>query len=180
MIGSALALSIVGLLLVTSAWRGPRHARSKLIVALGLWAASTALWVRHLGWEVGIPYAIESAALLALGFILFAAERRPDRIQRARKLAATAPIRFHRLRRFAHVVIAGPLGLFAALGLGLLFATRAPFIEQTRLIIGGLMVPSLWAIMIIYTLMDRRMWRSAAALGSVAIAAFGLTLLAVR
>jgi hypothetical protein len=57
------------------------------------------------------------------------------------------------------VLVAGPLGLIAAMGIAVVIATRMPMAEQTRLILAGLIVPTLWAIGIGWMVCQRRLGR---------------------
>ncbi|THF59441.1 hypothetical protein [Pseudothauera rhizosphaerae] len=122
------------------------------------WGASTGLWISAFGAEIGTALAFESGSLLALAFLLTRSERQPARAVRERPppqaMAGKRPAR--RWRAVAYCLLAGPLAFVAALSLGLLVALEAPFQEQTRLIVGGLAVPSLWAAMIVATIALRR------------------------
>ncbi|ENO88751.1 hypothetical protein [Thauera linaloolentis] len=157
-VAAAVALSLAGLLIAWRAWRGGRTRGPAAAAALCAWAASTGLWILAFGAEIGIALALESGSLLAFVFLLTRIEHQPPRAARERPPAGAQPA-FPPARRgiaLAYTLLAGPLAFAAALSLGLLMALEAPFHEQTRLILGGLAVPSLWAGMIIAAVALRR------------------------
>jgi hypothetical protein len=80
-------------------------------------------------------------------------------------------------RGAVRLLTAGLLGFAAAMGLALLFATRAPLAEQTRLILAGLAVPSLWCIAIAWTVCSRRLPLQIATFLVLALGGAGLTFL---
>lgn len=175
---SALAIggSVAAVLLLWSAWRR-RHARSvPLLTSLGCWAAAVACWIAAFGAEIGIPLALECAALVAFAFILSRVERKVPRAPRERSVAASAPARGRWWRGTLRGLGAGPLAFAAALGVGVLFATNAPFADSTRLIVAGLLVPSLWAAAMIWMLASRRLWPPLAALAGTAVATISVSL----
>lgn len=172
----ALALSFGGIALIWSAWRERGNAL-RVGGAIALWAASTALWIFRFGAEIGIPLALESAALVGFAFILSRMEWRNARPPKDREAPAPPVSRYRRLRGAAKFLIAGPIGMFAAMGIAFVVAIGAPLAEQTRLILGGLIVPSLWAAFIGWTVAERRLIRPAAVLLVIGTAGFGFTML---
>lgn len=174
LIVAALATSATGLFCAWWGWRS-RGPRLPLFAAtLALWALSTALWVSGFGTEIGIPLALETAALVAFGFILTRIERRDPKVPRERVTPPPASVRHRRLRGLARFLIGGPLGLVAALGVGILVATQGPGAEQTRLILSGLIVPSLWCVGIAWTVSDRRLLPPALGFAALGATGFGL------
>lgn len=173
----ALTACLSGMAFAYTAWRRETRARLRMAGALACWLVSVALWARAFGAEVGIPLALETASLIAFGFILTRMERRESRAVRDRVVPPVPPARHARLRGSLRVLIAGPLGLVGALGLGILFATQAPLAEQTRLILGGLIVPSLWCGAMAWTASDRRLLPQALTFTAAGAAGFGLALL---
>lgn len=180
-IAFALLLSLAGLFAAWQAWRAERGGwapRAWLALALLLWSASTWRWVADFGGEIGAALAIETASLLAFAFVLSRMERQTPRAgRRVRPQARNSPVTpaatSNAKRRWhiaARTLVAGPLGLAAAMSLGLLVALRAPLHEQTRLIVGGLAVPSLWAAMVVLTLARPRVWPQALAFALVVAA----------
>ena len=69
-------------------------------------------------------------------------------------------------------LLAGPLGMIAAMGVAIAFAAFCPGAAQTRLVIGGLMVPVLWGGAMAWTLADDRILRATAVLVGVSIVTF--------
>ncbi len=172
----ALALSLGGILLIWSAWRERRWGL-RAWGAIGLWIGSAALWIARFGVEIGIPLALETAALAGFAFILSRMERREARAPRERAVPPLPASRYRRLRGAAKFLIAGPIGMFAAMGIAFVVATGAPLAEQTRLILAGLIVPSLWAVFIGWTVADRRLGVPAAILLAIGGAGFGFTMI---
>ncbi|PZU56556.1 MAG: hypothetical protein DI547_16215 [Sphingobium sp.] len=154
-------LSLAGIVAAHRGWQG--RSRIYSVAACALWAVSTTVWIWGYGPEIGTALALESAALLAFGFILTRIERREPREAKARARIAQAPAQAfgYRLRGLVRGLVAGPLGLIAALGVGVAVALCAPMVEQTRLILAGLIVPSLWAAFIVWTLSVQRPGRTA-------------------
>jgi hypothetical protein len=143
---------------------------SALLVSIG----ATWLWCGAQGAEIGLPLAIETGSLIALCFIVTRIDRRPERAMRERHVEPPVKPRRYRLRGALRALVAGPLGLAAAMGIAVAIALKAPMVEQTRLILAGLIVPSLWAICIIWSIATRRLARTAAGLALAAIAGFAL------
>ncbi|WP_017672024.1 hypothetical protein [Blastomonas sp. AAP53] len=73
--------------------------------------------------------------------------------------------------------LAGPIGMVAALGLGISYATWAPGEIQTRLLIGGLIVPLAWGGAMAWTLADSRILRATAVLVGTAVIGVGAAML---
>ncbi|WP_363735570.1 hypothetical protein [Sphingobium sp. LMA1-1-1.1] len=73
--------------------------------------------------------------------------------------------------------LAGPIGMVAAISLGISYAVWAPGEAQTRLLIGGLIVPLAWGGAMAWTLADSRILRATAVLVGTAIAGFGAAML---
>lgn len=173
---AACALSLAGLAALWRAWARGRRPGPLVLLALGLWGLSTALWVRAFGAEIGTALAIETGSLLAFAFMLSRIERPSKRAPglRAQRVAPEAGAanlaagpRGSRWTTAARVAVAGPLALAAALALGLIVGLRAPLHEQTRLILGGLAVPTLWAAMVVACMALRRVWPTALVLALI-------------
>ncbi|PXA89861.1 hypothetical protein DMC18_15860, partial [Caulobacter sp. D5] len=73
--------------------------------------------------------------------------------------------------------LAGPLGGAAAMGVGLAVAVCFPAEVKTRLIIGGMLVPFLWAGGMAWTLSDDKILRALAVLVGVTVLGFGAVFL---
>lgn len=158
------------------AWRCERGKGLPRTIALVLAAASAACWRSGFGSEIGIPLLMESWALLGFGFILTRMERKPERAGRQRAVSAppTPPLRWG--RGLLQALIGGPLALVAAIGIAALIATHAPLHEQTRLVGAGLLVPSLWAVLLGWTLSAERLYRPVAGVVLLGGAGLGLSL----
>ncbi|WCL54120.1 hypothetical protein [Gimibacter soli] len=159
-IAAALGLSAGGLVLAHRAWAARRRAAAGVAGAIALWAASTAIWAETFGAEIGIALALETGALVAFAGILMRAERRPDRDRKERVLTPPPAEPGARWRGLARFMVSGPLAFAAAMAVSVLMATSAPTDPQTRLVIAGLSVPTLWAILMLYSMAEKRMLRS--------------------
>lgn len=71
-------------------------------------------------------------------------------------------------------LLAGPLGMTAAMGIAFCFATWAPGDPRTRIIVGGLLMPLGWALAMTWTLADQRLLRALAVLVGTTVAGFAL------
>ena len=162
------------------AWRGKankalwRWLGLTLIAATLLWPA----WV--LGPARGPFLAVSLLSVTALGLVASGYTHRPARAARgARKglapePAERAPSLWRTTLRWS---LAGPIGMIAAMALGISYAVWAPGAIQTRLLIGGLIVPLAWGSAMAWTLADSRILRAAAVLAGTAIAGFGAAML---
>ena len=69
-------------------------------------------------------------------------------------------------------LLAGPIGMIAAMGVGIAYAALVPGEQQTRLVVGGMIVPVAWGACMAWTLADNRILRATAVLTGVAIVSF--------
>ncbi|NIJ37757.1 hypothetical protein FHR22_002460 [Sphingopyxis panaciterrae] len=69
-------------------------------------------------------------------------------------------------------LLAGPIGMVAAMGVGIAYAALVPGAQQTRLVVGGLIVPVAWGACMAWTLADNRILRATAVLVGVALVSF--------
>jgi len=74
-------------------------------------------------------------------------------------------------------LLAGPIGMLAAMAVGICYTVWVPGEPQTRLLIGGLIVPLIWGGAMAWTLADNRILRATAVLVGTAVAGFGLAIL---
>lgn len=74
-------------------------------------------------------------------------------------------------------LLAGPIGMIAAMAVGICYAVWVPGEPQTRLLIGGLIVPVAWGSAMAWTLADNRIIRATAVLIGTTLAGFGLAIL---
>jgi len=109
--------------------------------------------------------------IIASGYTL-----RPARVGRAAREglapepAERAPSAWRTRPRWS---LAGPIGMAAAMGLGISHAVWAPGVMQTRLLIDGLIVPLAWGCAMVWTLADNRILRATAVLVGTTIVGFG-------
>lgn len=74
-------------------------------------------------------------------------------------------------------LLAGPIGMIAAMAVGIAYAALVPGEQQTRLVVGGLIVPVIWGGAMAWTLADNRILRATAVLVGVAVAGFAAAIL---
>jgi hypothetical protein len=75
-------------------------------------------------------------------------------------------------RGWLRALLAGPIGMVAAMGVAISFAVWAPLDDQTRIVLGGVMVPVLWGGAMAWTLADDRILRATAVLVGVSVVTF--------
>ncbi|NYI21964.1 hypothetical protein FHS93_000850 [Sphingobium francense] len=141
----------------------------------------TLLWPAWTLGEARGPFmAVTLLSVAALGVVASGYTQRPARAQRATREglapepAERAPSAWRTTLRWS---LAGPIGMVAAMGLGISYAVWAPGEIQTRLLIGGLIVPLAWGGAMAWTLADSRILRAAAVLVGTAIVGFGAAML---
>ena len=139
-----------------------------------LWPA----WV--LGEARGPFIALTLLSVAAFGVIASGYTLRPAKAGRgareglAPEPAERAPSAWRTTLRWS---LAGPVGMVAAMALGISYAVWAPGEMQTRLLIGGLIVPLAWGGAMAWTLADSRILRATAVLVGTAIVGFGAAML---
>lgn len=172
-------LAAAGVLALRRAWARKDAARPGLILAG--WATGAAVLVAAafaLGPARGPFAALALASVAALGVVAAGVEFRQGRRRASREAALEPSDRPRRAwRGWLRAVIAGPLAGVAALGVGLAVAVCAPFAVQSRMVVGGLLVPFLWAGGMAWTLSDDRILRAAAVLTSLAVLTLGAAFL---
>lgn len=163
-----------GVWLLRRAWadRGPRR---PWWIALG-WAVLILVSVApalvlgpargpFIAWTL-IPVA--ALAVVARGVQVRAARRRGEK-----SLAPEPSDRPSRAwRGWLRALLAGPIGMVAAMGVAISFAVWAPLADQTRIVLGGVMVPVLWGGAMAWTLADDRILRATAVLVGVSVVTF--------
>jgi len=136
------------------------------------------VWV--LGEARGPFIALTLLSIAAFGVIVPGYTLRPAKTGRAAREglapepAERAPSAWRTTLRWS---LAGPIGMVAAMGLGISYAVWAPGEMQTRLLIGGLIVPLAWGGAMAWTLADSRILRATAVLMGTAIVGFGAAML---
>ena len=180
-----LAGGALGAWLLRRAWRA-RGEEGQAARLLG-WAVivGTIAWP---AWALG-PYrgpfaAIALISVAALGVVASGATIKAARAGRAGKAAGAdslAPEPLDRpttrWRTTLRWLLAGPIGMIAAMAVGICYSVWIPGEPQTRLLIGGLIVPVVWGGAMAWTLADNRIIRATAVLVGTTIAGFGLAIL---
>ncbi len=173
-------ISAAGALALREAWdsnAGPARA-GLIVVGWALLAVAVGGAVLPYGPTRGPFIALTLVSLGPLLVVLCNLERRNARSKAPREVALEPSDRPSRAwRGWLRGLLAGPLGGIAAMGVGLVWATFVPGDPQTRIVVGGLLVPVLWAAGMAWTLSDDRILRATAVLASVAIVTFSASAL---
>lgn len=174
--------AVLGTALLRRAWRerGRRVARYLVFAGWAVLAVTLLVGAIVVGPVKGTALAAGFASLAALAVVALGRVYRPPRVSRG-DVIAPEPLEGQggaRLgRALLKTLLAGPLGMIAAMGLAFCYATWAPGDPPTRIVIGGLFVPVLWGLAMTWTLADRHLIRSVAVLAGTAIASFALAAL---
>jgi len=178
--GLALApLALGGALLLRRAWTHADARRPWLIVGgWALLAIAVAVSVPFLGAARGPSIVLALASTVALALVAAGVELREAKRKAPRELALEPSDRRRvAWRGWLRGFLAGPLGGAAAMAVGLAVAVCFPAEVKTRLIIGGMLVPFLWAGGMAWTLSDDKILRALAVLIGVTVAGFGAVFL---
>lgn len=123
-----------------------------------------------------IAFTLVSVA--ALGVVVAKVQVRAARVRGDKSLAPEPSDRVSKAwRGWLRGLLAGPLGMIAAMGVAICFAAFCPGAAQTRLVIGGLMVPVLWGGAMAWTLADDKILRATAVLVGVSLVTFTAAIL---
>lgn len=172
--------SLAGAWMLRKAWRlkagkAPWRRAGLSLLSLGvLWPAWT------LGAARGPFIAMTLLSVAAFAIVASGYTLRPARAGRAVREglapepAERAPSAWRSTLRWS---LAGPVGMVAAMALGISYAVWAPGEMQTRLLIGGLIVPLAWGGAMAWTLADSRILRATAVLVGTATIGFGAAML---
>jgi len=177
---AAICCSAVAVLLLWMAWCRDQRRHTPLAASLLAWVIALAMWTTAFGLEVGIPLTLETAAIVAFIFILSRIEFRKPRIVRERHAPTVVRPRYRWLRGTILGIGAGPVAFAASAGVGILFATTAPLADATRLILAGLLIPSLWASTMIWVLASRRLVLPSASLLGIAVTTIATSVMVAR
>lgn len=109
-------------------------------------------------------------------------QRQSARAVRAEAVAGdTAPEPLEQRARLwrgvLRVLLAGPLGMVAALAVALCLAVYLPGDPRTRIVLSGLAMPVLWGLAMTWTLADRRLLRALAVLVGTSLLGLGIAAL---
>jgi hypothetical protein len=180
LVGLALTpLPLAGAVLLRQAWRTPGPRRPWLIGGgWGLMAVTLVAGAVLLGGARGPAIVLALASVTALALVAAGVELRDAKRKAPRELALEPSDR-RRIawRGWLRGFLAGPLAGIAALGCGLAVAICAPGAVQSRMVIGGLMVPFLWAAGMAWTLSDDKILRATGVLVGVSVVTLGAAFL---
>lgn len=169
-----LAIGLAAGVVLRRAWRTRNAQRPWLI--LGGWAlvaAAVATAAVTLGAARGPFLAVALVPFAVLALIAATIQIRDPKKRPPRELALEPSDRPSKAwRGWLRGVLAGPLGGIAAMGVGLAYTVWMPGEPQTRMVIGGLLAPLLWAGGMAWTLSDNKILRATAVLLGVTVATF--------
>jgi hypothetical protein len=168
-----------GALALRRAWSKSDVLRPWLIAAGWLiWLGSVILGQLFWGPVLGVAIAVALTCMTGALVVLSNVEHRSVKT-RAPREAALEPSDRRRVawRGWLRGFLAGPLAGVAALGVGLAIAICLPGPPQTRMVIGGLLVPFLWAGGMAWTLSDNKIIRATCVLAGVALVSLGAAFL---
>ncbi|ESQ85463.1 hypothetical protein [Asticcacaulis benevestitus] len=176
---TAEALALAGALALRRAWIKPDGLRPWLIAGGWLlWLVAVLFGQGVWGSVLGIAIVVSLICMTGALVVLSNVERRNVKTRMPRE-AALEPSDRKRVmwRGWLRGVLAGPLAGMAALGVGLAIAICSPGPPQTRMVIGGLLVPFLWAGGMAWTLSDNKIIRATCVLVGVAAVSLGAAFL---
>ncbi|WP_428152315.1 hypothetical protein [Brevundimonas sp.] len=179
--GSLLLLSgaVAAAWLLRRSWGERTISRPWWIV--GGWLSVTALIVVA-SWILGAgrgPFAAATVVSVgALGLVAANVQFKTAKVRGDKSLAPEPSERASRAwRGWLRALLAGPLGMIAAMGVAICYSAFVPGAPQTRLLIAGLMVPVLWGAAMAWTLADDKILRATAVLIGVTVVSFGAAML---
>lgn len=131
------------------------------------------------GWGIGpvkgAALALVMEAIGALSVVFHGRVRRKAARARAADAAPEPLDEPGRLwRGILRTLLAGPLGMTAAMALAFCVTVFLPGDPRTRIVIGGMLLPVLWGLAMTWTLADRRLLRATAVLLGTSLLGFGL------
>ncbi|MBO6764900.1 hypothetical protein [Maricaulis sp.] len=179
-IAALVATGIAAAFVLRQAWRHPSAARPVLILAG--WAAVSALVVIAaiaLGSARGPAFAMALIPAGALALVATGVKRREANGRVARSRALEPSLRGAKIwRGIMRTLVAAPLGCVVSLTLGIAWTVWFPSDPQTRIVLGGVLVPVLWAGAMAWALTDDRILRPA--LTMIALTLAGAALIAIE
>ncbi len=177
--GAGLIGGAAGATLLRRAW-ADRHRERPALIAAG-WAALAATVVLDTVWIGPVKGLALSVGAAGIGALLVVAQGRVRRAARVGREMELAPEPLegpsHAWRGWLKALLAGPLGMTAAMAVAFCYAAWAPGDPRTRILIGGLLMPVVWALAMTWTLADQRLLRALAVLSGTTITGFALAAL---
>ena len=177
------ASGALGAWLLRRSWRaGPGAGAAEKLAGWATIVVSLIWPAFALGPALGPFVALAAISTGALGVVASSATFRKARAARAgagRDSLAPEPLErpTTRWRTTLRWLLAGPIGMIAAMAIGIAYSVWVPGEPQTRLVIGGLIVPVVWGSAMAWTLADSRILRATAVLVGTAIFGFGISIL---
>ncbi len=169
-----IALGLGAALVLRSAWSRRTASRPWMILAgwvvlvVGVLASAPML-----GAARGVFFASAAISCGALVLIASGLQIRAGRARAPREAALEPSDRASKAwRGWLRALLAGPIGGIAAMGVGLAWTVWTPGAPQTRMVIGGLLVPILWGGAMAWTLADDKILRATAVLVGVTVVTF--------
>jgi len=176
-----LATGALGASLLRRAWRSKES--EKRPWRWGGWLLLLAAPLEG-GWQFGATRGLFVAlSLVSVSALAVVAAGRQQRASRAggKSMRSLAPEPLERpstrWRGVLRWLLAGPIGMVAALAVGICYAVCVPGPPQTRLVIGGMIVPLVWGGAMAWTLADNHILRATAVLVGTAIVGFTISAL---
>jgi hypothetical protein len=171
----ALWATAAGIAALYGSWRRPH--RFKTLTASGAWlivGASTVLWTRAAGPELGTACASMAVGVMAWMLVAVGRERAAGR--RAQIQAATPrPDRGTVARAVARTIVAVPLAGGAALTTGAAISVAVPGAEANRIALAFVLATTLWGALAVWAAAACRLRRPALVLaGMTAVASAAL------
>ncbi|MEE4454033.1 hypothetical protein [Novosphingobium resinovorum] len=174
-----LAGGAFGAALLRASWR--RREGGAPVLLAGGWAVLVgailaAAW--FVGPVKGTALALVMEGIGALGVVWHGRVRRKAARQRDLEDAPEPLDEPGRVwRGVLRALLAGPLGMTAAMALAFCVTVYMPGDPRTRIVTGGMLLPVLWGLAMTWTLADRRLLRATAVLVGTSVVGFGLAFL---
>jgi hypothetical protein len=171
--------AVAGIFVLLWAWKQADGWRPwRLLVGWLLLAGGLTIAWHILGPVRGIFIAITGISIAALLAVATNMKVKPAKVIAGREVALEPSDRKRVVwRGWLRGFLAGPGSGIAAMGVGLMWAVCTPGAPQTRMVIGGLMVPVLWAGGMAWTLSDDKIVRAFLVLLGVSVVSLGAAFL---
>lgn len=170
---AATAAGVGGGLMLRKAWRRPPQRHLWILGGWALVAVALVAAAPLFGTARGPFSAIALLSCGVLALVAFGVRIRDPKGRAPREAALEPSDRASKAwRGWLRVLLAGPIGGIAAMGVGLAYTVWVPGEPQTRMVIGGLLVPFLWAGGMAWTLSDDKILRATAVLVGVTVVTF--------
>ncbi|GGZ39095.1 hypothetical protein [Asticcacaulis endophyticus] len=175
----ALALALAGAFALKAAWSKPGPKRPWFIIlGWALFLVSAIMAAAMLGPVRGAFIALAIACAAGMSVAVSNYTIRVVKARAGRELALEPSDRKRvAWRGWIRGFLAGPMAGIAAMGVGLFVAICFPGAPQTRMVVGGVLVPFLWAGGMAWTLSDDKIIRAFAVLFGVAFLSLGAAFL---